>query len=504
MNTDLNTEPEPIPTRAGTLAVVDIGSNSIRLVVYDRHRGGAAPMFNEKVLCGLGRGMAKTGQLNPDGVKLARDNLVRFTRLAHALGVERIDLLATAAVREAEDGPAFSAEVEALTGHPVRVLSGQEEARLSALGVVAGFTDPHGIVGDLGGGSLELVELTHGRPGRSISLPLGPLKLIESCGGKEADIAREVDRQLGEVDWLKQVHGTGTFFAVGGAWRNLARINIDQRRYPLHVIHGYHMRRDEIDRLSAVIGRQSKRSLSRIKGVTKARLEILPTASVVLSRVVRILGCDEVRFSAFGLREGYAFDLLPAAEQELDPLLTACTAIARRDVRFDDMGEPLMAWTDPLFPREPAAARRLRYASCLLSDIAWREHPDYRSSQALIRILHYPFTGLSHVERVCLGLAAYVRYGDSADNADFKPYQSQLSAEDYRAVLILGLAQRLAYQLSGASREVLAQCALRLDDERGLQLVLPKDGTVPVGEAAERRLVALAEALETKAYVIGG
>ncbi len=492
------------PARPGTLAVIDIGSNSIRLVVYDPQHRGAVTLFNEKVLCGLGRGLAKTGKLNPEGAALALDNLVRFTRLAHAMGVSRVDLLATAAVRDAEDGPAFKAEVEALSGHRVRVLSGQEEGRLSALGVVAGFPGAHGVMGDLGGGSLELVELVEGRPGRSVTLPLGPFKLMDTCAGKEAEIAREVDRCLAKVDWLDQLRGTGDFFAVGGAWRNLARIGMAQRGYPLRVIHGYVMGRDELVKLAAVIGRQSKRSLARIGGVTKARLEILPTSSVVLSRVIRALKCDTVRFSAFGLREGHAFDLLSPGEQALDPLLTTCIEIARRDARFDHIGDPLAAWTDPLFPKETPEARRLRQASCLLSDLAWREHPDYRAKQALFRILHFPFIGLSHAERVFLGLAAYLRYGGRAESADFRPYRSLLSAEEVRAARVLGLAQRLAYQLSGATREVLAQCALDFDDKRTLHLILPEDGTVPAGEAVERRLVALAEALEAKAYTIGG
>ena len=492
------------PLRAGSLAVIDIGSNSIRLVAYDRQDRGTVTLFNEKVLCGLGRGLVKTGRLNPEGVALARDNLVRFTRLAHAMGVARIDLLATAAVRDAEDGPAFKAEMEALCGHPIQVLSGQEEGRLSALGVAAGFPDAHGVMGDLGGGSMELVELLEGRPGRSATLPLGPFKLMETVGADQAKIAREVIERLGQVEWLGAVLGAGAFYAVGGAWRNLARIDMAQRKYPLHVIHGYAMQRGDINRLAAVIGRQSRRSLARIRGVTKARLEILPAAAVVLDEVVRRLACTEIRFSAYGLREGHVYDLLGPSERALDPLLIACSEIARRDARFDHLGDPLMRWTDPLFPDETPQERRLRQASCLLSDIAWREHPDYRSRQALLRILYSPFAGLGHAGRAFLALAAYTRYGGRAESPEFSPYSSLLSPEASARARVLGLAQRLAYRVSGATRELLAQCELRLDETRDLRLVLPQDGSVPVGEAVERRLGALAEALEAKAAVIGG
>lgn len=491
------------PVRAGSLAVIDIGSNSIRLVVYDRQPGGVVTLFNEKVLCGLGRGLAKTGKLNVEGVALARANLVRFTRLAHAMGAAQIDLLATAAVRDSEDGPAFKAEMEALCGHSIRVLTGQEEGRLSALGVVAGFPGAHGVMGDLGGGSMELVEIVHGTPQRSVTLPLGPFKLMEAHGTSEPQIAREIAQCLEKVDWLGDLKGADSFFAVGGAWRNLARIDIEQRQYPLRVIHGYAMPKNDVTRMAAVLGRLSKRSLSRIKGVTKARLEVLPTAAVLLDHVVRRLKCKEVRFSAFGLREGHVYDQLSVVEQSRDPLLAACAEIARRDARFDHMGDPLMAWTDPLFPNESPEAVRLRQASCLLSDIAWREHPDYRAQQALYRILHFPFIGLSHAGRAFLGLASYSRYGGRLEGAEFKPYRTLLTAEERSAARTLGLAQRLAYQLSGATREVLAQCALHFDEKGQLRLILPQDGSVPAGEAVERRLMALAESLEAKTVMIG-
>ncbi len=492
------------PARPGAVAVIDIGSNSIRLVVYKSQGLGAEELFNEKVLCGLGRGLAKTGKLHPAGAALARVNLVRFTRLAKAMGVARIDLLATAALRDAKDGPAFKAELEALSGHPVQVLSGEEEGRLSALGVAAGFPGAQGVMGDLGGGSLELVEMTGGRPGRGVTLPLGCLKLMDSCAGNETATASQVDRCLEAVDWLDQVRGTGDFFAVGGSWRNLARVNMAQCGYPLQVVQDYAMDPQEVDELATIIGHQSKSSFARIDGVTKARLEILPTAAIVLSRVMNALASEAVRFSAFGLREGHIFDLLPPEEQALDPLLTTCAEFAWRDSRFDHIGDPLVAWTDPLFPKQKPGARRLRRASCLLSDLAWREYPAYRANDALFRILYFPFVGLSHAGRVFLGLAAHARHGGRPDSEVLSPYRSLLPAQDARDARVLGLAQRLAYQLSGATREVLAQCSLGYDKKRKLHLFLPADGTIPAGDTVMRRLAALAEALEAKDFVIGG
>lgn len=496
---------EAAPGGAGPLAVIDIGSNSIRLVVYSGLVRGASTLFNEKVLCGLGRGLAQTGRLNPDGVALARQNLVRFTRLAAAMGVGRVDLLATAAVREAEDGPAFAAEVERLTSLPITVLTGEEEGRLSALGVVAGLPGASGVMGDLGGGSLELVELSDGGVGRSSTLPLGPFNLMARHDSDTAAMLRTVDAALKADDWQSagKKHNDRRLYAVGGAWRNLARIHIEQSRYPLNVIHGYTMTRGQVGDLARVMSRLSKRSLARIKGVTKQRLETLPVAALVLHQVIRALGCREVEFSAFGLREGHVYNLMSAAEQARDPLLAVSAEMARREARFGHMGDAMLTWTDPLFQNESEAEQRLRHASCLLSDIAWREHPSYRAMQALYRILHYPFIGLGHRERIFLGYAVYLRYSGSSGRGGeaVAPYIGVLSAEQRTRAEVLGLAQRLAYRVSGATRAVLERTRLALGDDGTLRLALPDDGSVPGGEAVERRLAALADALGRKPVI---
>jgi len=496
------------PAQAGPVAVIDIGSNSIRLVIFSGLERGATTLFNEKVLCGLGRGLAGSGRLHPQGVEMARQNLVRFTRLARAMGARRIDMLATAAVREATDGSAFVAEIEDLCGQPVRVLDGAEEARLSALGVLAGFPAARGVMGDLGGGSLELVELADGDTGRSTTLRLGPFALMERFADDPAAMQAEIDAQLAGSGWGGKDRGMAdadTFYPVGGAWRSLARIHMQQSGYPLHVIHGYAMRRSKVNDLSQVISGLSRRSLAKIEGITRSRLETLPAAALVLSRVLRALRCKNVVFSAFGLREGHLFDLLDAAERARDPLLAVAADIAERTARFDMLGEDLLAWTDCLFSEESPAGRRLRLAACLLSDVAWREHPDYRAGQAFMRILHYPLSGIGHHERVYLALAVHTRYGGSATGSEIAPYQGLIEPDAAHSARVLGLAMRLAYRVSGATGTVLKRSSLVYDGGAGiLRLMLPGDGSAPGGEAVHRRFSALAEALNVREATVEG
>ncbi len=474
------------------VAVIDIGSNSIRLVVFDGLKRAPATVYNEKVLCGLGRGLQSSGHLSPEGVALAVPNLVRFTALARAMGIGRIELIATAAVREAEDGAEFRAAVEKQCGHPIRVLSGAEEAQISALGVIAGNPAADGIMGDLGGGSLELVEVNDGKVGHSTTLALGPLRLMESCGDDRQAARKLIDKALNKVDWLPAGKGR-SFYPVGGAWRNLARLHMEQSHHPLHAIHEYTIRRDDAVKLAQVISRLGKSSLSGIENVSRRRRETLPLASLVLARLLRKMQAQQVTFSTFGLREGFLFNQLPEEVQHEDPLLAGAAEIAEREGRFGGLGEALMQWSEALFDDQDAEETRLRLAACHLSDLAWREHPEFRATHALRRILHYPLVGIDHPGRAFVAYTVYLRYGGAPDAREAAPAALLLNERWRTRAVVLGAALRLAFRVSGATRWVLEHSGLSVDG-KVLELRLPDDGSVPNGEAVQRRLKTLAQA----------
>jgi len=307
---------------AGRIAVVDLGSNSLRLVVFERLGGVLFPLLNEKVMCALGRGIASTGRLNSEGVTLALDNLRRFVALARALGVEHLAVLATAAVRDAIDGRRFADEVERVCRVSVAIIDGAEEARLSAAGVLAGIPDADGLVGDLGGGSVELVRVGTGissrtreigQIGQGITLPLGPLRLAELGDGVKA-ISEAAERALAPATVLRTARGKDLYL-VGGASRAIARLHMEHTHYPLHVIHQYTIGRREAEAFFDIIGRQSRKSLERIGTIARKRLELVPSAALVLRKMVAMAAPQRVIFSAFGLREGYACGFIPAWER---------------------------------------------------------------------------------------------------------------------------------------------------------------------------------------------
>ncbi len=486
--------------RSGRVAVIDIGSNSIRLVVYDRLSRAPLPVFNEKVLCGLGRDLAQTGRLHAQGVAMALRNLARFRGLIDGMGVRHVDVIATAAVRDATDGAEFVAAVKRHCRLDVGTISGEEEARLSAMGVLSGTPDADGVMGDLGGGSLELVALDQKTIGRQVTLPLGPFRLMG--GGKSRLEERAlVQAAFAAQDWLSAYRGR-TFYPVGGAWRSLARVHMAQSGYPVHIIHQYAVAGAEVQQLAGVIARQGRLSLDRLPEVNKRRLETLPHAALVLECLLEAMAPAQVVFSAYGLREGHLFDQLSETDRAADPLLHTCSEIARRLDRFGEAAG-VARWTRTLFVGETPAAARLREAACLLSDFCWVEHPDYRAEHAYLRTLRLSVVGIDHAERVFLAATVYARYGGTIGDSLSEAAELVLSPEEVERARLLGSTLRLAYALTGGATGLLDSTRLeRVDGD--LVLWLPEDHRALDGDAVERRLEAVAKILGVTGRIESG
>ena len=445
------------------VAVIDIGSNSVRLVVYEGMTRSPTPIFNEKVLCGLGRQVQSTGLLAPDAVDKALGALHRFRALCDRIAVAKLFVVATAACRDASNGKVFISEGQKICRTKIEVLSGKREAQLSALGVVSGFHRPDGIVGDLGGGSLELTEVHGHRVHPGITLPLGGLALqdISSKSLKKAE--KIVTKALEGVDLLKAAKGR-TFYAIGGTWRALARLHMWQKGYPLHVMHGYVIPAREAYEFASLAHRVHPETLSQIEVVTDARRPLLPYAALVLEHVLRIGRPKDVVISAMGVREGLLYSLLPAQERHKDPLLTAAGELNVLRSRSPAHGAELIAWTDRFADSsgldETAEERRLRHAACLLADIGWRAHPDYRGEQSLNIIANAAFVAIDHPGRTFLALAVFFRHVGLVDE-ELSPRMRELaSSRVLDRARVLGAALRVAYLVSASMPGVLPRTPL--------------------------------------------
>lgn len=459
------------------VAIIDIGSNSVRLVAYEGRTRSPATLFNEKVLCGLGRGVASTGKMDKASVASALAALQRFRGLCDVMQIEDVHILATAAVRDASNGPQFLEKAEEILSRPVSLLAGSREAELSAQGVASSFWKPDGVVGDMGGGSLELVEIVNGalRPG--LSLRLGGFALQDASGASLKKAATLVRAALANAPQIGALKGR-TFYAVGGTWRALARLHMEQIGYPLHVMHGYAITpRDAID-FARMVQRLDVGALEAIGSISAARRPLLAYGALLLEQIVRRGHPASIMISPAGVREGLLYEDLEPALQAKDPLLAMASEMNWLRSRSPRHCEELVDWVGDVFAslhlNETAAEARVRAAACLVSDICWRAHPDYRGEQALMLLSQATFTGITHPERGFVALANYIRHEGLSIDGKITRIRELMPLHTVQRARILGASMRVAYILSAAMAGVLPRCPLKL--KKGvLTLTIPKE-----------------------------
>ena len=477
--------------KTGTVAVIDVGSNSIRLVVYKGPRRAPLPILDDKVSCGLGRGMNREGMMSPQSMDLALRTVSRFVDIARSMRVSGIKAVATAAVRDAANGPDFKNAVEWRCGISLRVLSGMEEARLSALGTLCAIPDADGIMGDIGGGSLELVEIREGKIGNHATLPLGTIPLLESGMSPEKACKKLIAPRLEELAWLEDAKRK-TFYAVGGSWRALAKKHMEAEDYPLRIVHGYSLSRSRALEMARGVIEISPDSLRGLWILGRNRLESAPYAAVLMKSLLKKTGVKNLTFCTYGLREGCIYDDLSPEQRSLNPLIVMCEEIAIKMGRSLEDGKAFCKWITSAMPDEHSGDPRLRLAACHLSDIGISEHPEYRAEQVFLRILRMPLVGITHPERVRVALSVASRHaaiGNLVRRWEVSEFFSESDVEEAR---VIGLALRLAYTVSGGVARILESTKL---ERTGEKLTLHMPNQIPHPETVGRRLGALAKAI---------
>jgi exopolyphosphatase/guanosine-5'-triphosphate,3'-diphosphate pyrophosphatase len=492
---------DPSARALSRVGVVDVGSNSVRMVVFDGAARSPAYFFNEKVMAGLGTGLAETGKLNPEGRVRAMEALKRFTTLAEALKLPPLTAVATAAVREAKDGPEFEAEVLAETGLKLFVIDGEEEARLSAQGVLLGWPGAYGLVCDIGGSSMELAELRDGQVGKRLSSKLGPQRLKTLKGGKKG----LKDHLKREVAALGKAMGEqkDRLFLVGGSWRAIARIDMDRRGYPLAVLHEYRMSRKALYATIEYIEANDPDELRARTGLGESRMALVPLAAQVLKYLLREFKPRDIAISSYGIREGMLFEQMPERLRERDPLIEACRFAEAKDARIPGFGRRLYDFVLPLFTAKNAADKRLIKAACLLHDVSWRAHPDYRHEVCFDEATRANLGGMTHPERVFLGVALLHRYKSNRDGSPFDSLFGLLDDAQLRQAEILGKAMRFGAMLTASENENMGTLRF-FPKKKRLELRLAPGTRVLYGEVAEARLNALASALGECEVVVKG
>jgi exopolyphosphatase/guanosine-5'-triphosphate,3'-diphosphate pyrophosphatase len=487
-----------IPPKTTRRAVVDLGSNSVRLVIYEGEARNPVQIFNEKAVLRLAKGMTKTGRLDESAMEQTETVLHRYAEIVRAMGASPFEVLATSAVRDAENGAEFVELMrQRLPDMRINILSGEQEAALSAEGVLCGIPGADGVLADLGGGSLELVRLEAGRVGQAVTIPVGVIRLADRSGGDLLKARAIMTAALEQTPFIGEAAGRDLYLS-GGAFRALARIHIAQTGYPLNMVHHYTIGREEARDLAGVISEAGRKLIERMPGVPRRRIEDLPYAALILRRLLRATGVNRVVFSANGLREGWFNRMMPAHIRAEDPLLAAGRDLTRGIMRDEKLPPALITWSNPLFPNETGPQRRLREAACWLSDIGSHEHPEYRAEQAFLRVLRQAGIGLDHHARAFLALTMALRYEAPPDAAFLAPARSLLDMHATRRAETLGIALRLAYTLSAGTPQLLAGTKLTIAPGR-LILGLAEANGVFAGESVVRRLDRLAQMLGLEA-----
>lgn len=485
-------ETAPVARRTG---IIDIGSNSIRLVVYDGAARLPAILFNEKVMAGLGRSLTETGAIDETALVTATTALARFGSLAREMEVDSLRTVATAAVREASNGAQLIAIARRL-GLEVELLSGEAEALAAGYGVLSGIPEADGIVGDLGGGSLELVRVVAGTVTDRVSFPLGVLRISAIRTRGKGALDRTVAELLKQAGWLGRGNGL-PFYLVGGSWRALARLDMHLTGYPLPVIHEYAMPAATVTRLQRTIAQLGKGKIRAVPNLSSGRVATMEDAAALLGALIKHLGSRETVASAFGLREGLLFGDLTPEERREDPLIVAARDEAQRSGRFPEHGDLLDQWIAPLFADDLDLAR-LRHAACLLADVGWRANPEFRAERGLEIALHGNWVGIDARGRALLAQALFTSLGGGLESPP--PIGQLATLDDLEHAKLWGLAMRLGQRLSGGVAGPLKRSSLAIEGET-LVLALDGDDAALYGEAVEKRHRALAGALGLTAAV---
>lgn len=484
---------DPSARKLARVGVVDIGSNSVRLVVFDGAARSPAYFYNEKIMCGLGAGMTESGRLNPQGRQRALAALKRFQYLARGMDLPPLTAVATAAVRDAEDGPDFCDRVLRECGLQIHVIDGEEEARLSAQGVLLGWPGAYGLICDIGGSSMELAEINQGQVGKRVTSPLGPLKLKDIPGGAKGRKAHI--KQVVEELQARMGPQSNRLFLVGGSWRAIARIDMERRGYPLHVLHEYRMSTKSVRDTARFIAASDLEDLRARCSLSATRMALVPYAIEVLKRLVQVFRPKDIAISSYGIREGLLYEQMPQRLRDRDPLIEACLFAEAKDARLPGFGRDLYDFILPLFRGAKPARLRLVQAACLLHDVSWRAHPDYRAETCFDNATRANLGGLKHSERVFLGLALLHRYRNKRTGTRFEDLFDILDPREQQEAEILGKAMRFGAMLWMSEGGHIGELDWR-PKKKVLSLRLSEGAWPLYGEVAEARLMSLAGSLE--------
>ncbi len=457
------------------LGIIDIGSNSVRLVIY-RYKGNYIfPVFNERVNCKLGEGLDNRSRLKIKRMNFALVVLKRYAKIMNNMKLNKKLIFATAAVRRAKNGNEFKNTAEKILQSPISVLSAEEEAKLVSLGITANMKNINGLITDLGGGSVELILVENSIIKKLVSLDIGHLS-------EKTDL--EIKKKLRKVHWLEEAKNS-ILYGVGGSFRALGTAYLQQTNYPLHVIHGLTIKKQDSLNLLKKISLKKNDQI----GVPLGRKLTMPMASKIIKNIIQISKVSELMISGTSVRDGFVAKLNDNNFQiNNDNLLSICYEISKETERFKGLNKSMIKLLAPVNKfLNKGNDKNLFQAACLLSDISWNEHPDLRGTLAIDRILALSIFSISHKERAWLAKAIYHRYVGIKENKPKLPKFGRLiSKNDKKTALAIGLGLRFGHVFCAGMNDFLLEIKLQINDNKLICNINPKSQDL-MDEQSKRR-----------------
>ncbi|MBR7099626.1 MAG: Ppx/GppA family phosphatase [Clostridia bacterium] len=446
------------------IAIVDLGSNSARLVIVNLFADGYFMVIDElKESVRLGHDMDRDGFLKPQRIAETIRTLKMFKRLCDAHKVSRIIAVGTAAVRRAKNQRSFLDEIQATCGMKIHVLSPEEEAIYVYRGVINSMDIPRGVILEIGGGSTKIIHYNRRNILNYEVLPVGAVTLTDLFyeeGGKPEDAVARIEEffteQLKQIEWLKEIDPEVPLIGVGGSFRNLFKINKMVRKYPLDTVHNFNFAVDDFNNIYDTVKVLSVEKCKRIRGLSPARADIMPAALAIIKAVVSYLGVQNFTIGGSGLREGIMFNqAVPMTVEK--PISDVLSYSLNTLIKYYDCDESHVANVVHLsiqlfkqlrvlhkFPRQYLKILKI---AASLHDCGMRIKYYNHQKHSWYTILNSTVYGATHREIVLAAFVASVHRKDDVNMSEWQKYKDIVQEEDLEVVHKLSMLLRIAESL---------------------------------------------------------
>ena len=452
------------------IAIIDIGSDTVRFQIFENFKDNQVAIFNKKITCGLGKDLIKNNKLNKDSIKKAMNALYYIKELIDSSKIKNYEIFATEAVRVAKNRDAFIADAENILKKKIHVLTGDEEAKYSAMGCIVGLKKSNGLVADLGGGSLELAEVKKKEVMNTLSLPLG----VHRAKSKNNKIIDKFKSSLQNTEWLNE-NKFKRVILTGGTWRAIVKLYFDKYNYPLKVIHHFKPDFDNFVLMLEEVSNFKKKDLLQYSLITKDKTPFIRYAAKLALEIINKVSAKQVVISYTAIREGYISEKIKLNYKN-DPLEYQSLKVAAianelnsRAVNFKN----IKLFTNNFFKKRSYLNKRIRESAANYITTGDSIARDERGLFVFKQIIKSEILKFSHSDRVMLATIIFV-FHNGINYNEIKDYRKIINKNKLLSSIELGLFLRIVYEIGQLSNFNYSNISIYVKDSN-LIFSIPKN-----------------------------